>query len=39
MADEFTDEDWAIILDHMRIVCGLTGKETKKIKEYLQANN
>lgn len=39
MPEEFSDEDWSTIMDHMRVVCGLTGEETKKILEYLSSNN
>ena len=38
-AQEFSDENWELIVDHMRVVAGLTGNEAKRILEYLQENN
>ena len=38
-AEEYSDEDWAVIMQHMRVTCGLTGEETKKVLKYLQENN
>ena len=38
-AQEFSDGDWEVIMDHMRGVAGLTGDETQSLLEYLQENN
>ncbi len=38
-AQEFADGDWEVILDHMRVVAGLTGDETQSVLKYLQENN
>lgn len=38
-AQEFSDPDWEIIVDHMRVVCGLTGDESERLLKYLQDNN
>ena len=39
MAEEFSDEDWEVIMQHMRSTAGLTGEEADRIKKYLQDNN
>lgn len=36
---ERTDEEWKLIVNHMRVRAGLTAKETKAVLEYLQENN
>ena len=36
---ERTDEEWKLIVNHMRVRAGLTAKEAKAVLEYLQENN
>ncbi len=36
---ERTDEEWRLIVNHMRVRAGLTAKEAKAVLEYLQENN
>ena len=38
-AQEFSDADWEVIMDHMRGVAGLTGDEAQSVLKYLQGNN
>ena len=38
-ASERTDEEWQLIVSHMRVRAGLTAKEAKAVLEYLQENN
>lgn len=36
---ERTDEEWKVIVNHMRVRAGLTAKEAKLVLQYLQENN
>ena len=36
---ERTDEEWKLLVNHMRVRAGLTAKEAKAVLEYLQENN
>lgn len=36
---ERTDEEWKLIVSHMRVRAGLTAKEARAVLEYLQENN
>lgn len=36
---DFRDEQWAVIMSHMRIRAGLTGQETRDILKFLQGSN
>ncbi len=36
---ERTDEEWKVIVNQMRVIAGLTAKETKLVLQYLQENN
>jgi mono/diheme cytochrome c family protein len=36
---EYSDAQWAVALHHMRVRAPLTGKQQRKILEFLQANN
>lgn len=36
---ERTDEEWRLIVSHMRVRAGLTAKEAKAVLQYLQENN
>ncbi len=36
---ERTDEEWRLLVNHMRVRAGLTAKEAKAVLEYLQENN
>ena len=38
-AQEFSDSDWEVVMDHMRGVAGLTGDEAQSLLKYLQENN
>ena len=35
----YSDNDWAVILTHMRVTANLTADEEVKIREYLQSSN
>ncbi len=36
---EFRDDQWPVIMQHMRIRAGLTGQETRDILKFLQGSN
>ena len=36
---EFRDDQWKIIVSHMRIRAGLTGKEARDVLKFLQGSN
>lgn len=36
---ERTAEEWKLIVNHMRVIGGLTAKEAKAVLEYLQQNS
>lgn len=36
---ERTDDEWQLIVSHMRVRAGLTAKEARAVLEYLQENN
>ena len=36
---ERTDEEWRLLVNHMRVRAGLTAKEAKAVLQYLQENN
>jgi len=36
---DFRDDQWKIIMTHMRIRAGLTGKEANEILKFLQVSN
>ena len=38
-AKEFRDDQWRVIVTHMRVRAGLTGQEARDILRFLQANN
>ena len=38
-ATERSDDEWAVIVNHMRVRGGLTAKESRAVLEYLQENN
>lgn len=38
-AKEFRDDQWRVIMSHMRIRADLTGQETRDILKFLQENN
>ncbi len=38
-AKEFRDDQWKIIVSHMRVRAGLTGQEARDILLFLQKNN
>jgi cytochrome c1 len=38
-ASERSDDEWAVIVTHMRLRGGLTAKEARAVLEYLQDNN
>ena len=38
-ATERSDDEWAVIVTHMRVRGGLTAKESRAVLEYLQENN
>lgn len=38
-AKEFRDDQWKVIVTHMRVRAGLTGQEARDILRFLQANN
>ncbi len=37
--ERFSDAQWNVIVHHMRLRANLTGEETRKITEFLQASN
>jgi hypothetical protein len=37
--DSFSDQQWAIIVHHMRLRANLTGEEQREITKFLQASN
>ena len=36
---ERTDDEWKVIVNHMRVIAGMTAKEAKLVLQYLQENN
>ena len=38
-AKEFRDDQWRVIVNHMRVRAGLTGQESRDILLFLQKNN
>jgi mono/diheme cytochrome c family protein len=36
---EYSDAQWVVVLDHMRVRAPLTGEEQKQVLEFLKANN
>lgn len=38
-ATEFRDDQWKVIVNHMRVRAGLTGQEAREILLFLQNNN
>lgn len=38
-AKEFRDDQWKVIVTHMRVRAGLSGQEARDILQFLQANN
>lgn len=36
---DFRDEQWPVIMQHMRIRAGLTGQETRDILKFMQGSN
>lgn len=38
-AREFSDDQWKVIVTHMRVRAGLSGQEARDILRFLQANN
>lgn len=38
-AKEFSDAQWKVIVNHMRVRAGLTGQETRDVLLFLQENN
>jgi hypothetical protein len=37
--DRFSDAQWEVIVDHMRLRANLTGQEARQIAEFLKASN
>jgi len=38
-AKEYRDDQWKVIVNHMRVRAGLTGQEAREILLFLQENN
>lgn len=36
---DFRDDQWKMIMTHMRLTAGLTGRETRDILKFLQGSN
>ncbi len=37
--NEFTDKEWKVVVSHMRIRAGLTGKEARDVLKFLELSN